>query len=69
MYGLLGLTQTVHVLPIALAFFGATVCFAGWAAMMIRSQQREQWAPRPLPSKESKAVAAKQAAVLLRVHG
>ena len=62
MDGLLGVAQAVHVLPIALAFFGATVCFVGWAAMMIRSQQREQWVRRPLPSKEARAVAARRAA-------
>ena len=62
MSGLLGLTQTVHVLPIALVFVGATVCFAGWVAMMIRSQQRERWARRPVSLKEPRVVAARQAA-------
>ena len=57
---LVGLTQSAHVLSIALAFVGAMICFAGWAAMMIRAQQREAWAPRPLTSKRPKARAATQ---------
>jgi len=40
MYGIVGATETAHVLPIALAFFAIMVCFAAWAALMIRS-------PRP----------------------
>jgi hypothetical protein len=62
MYGLVGVTQTVHVLPIALAFFGVMVCFAGWCALMIRSQQRERRTTHPLIPKESNAVVVKQPA-------
>ena len=30
MYGLVGVTPTAQVLPIAVAFSGVMVCFAGW---------------------------------------
>ena len=31
MFGLVGVTQTAHALPIAVVFFGGMVCFAGMA--------------------------------------
>ena len=59
MYGLVGVTPTAQVLPIAVAFSGVMVCFAGWVALMIRSQRHEQWAGRTT-SKKSTAVVVKQ---------
>ena len=61
-YGFVGAAQTTRVLPIALAFFGVIVCFAGWTVLMIRSQRREQWTSRPLTRRGSNAVAVKHAA-------
>jgi hypothetical protein len=39
MYGLVGVTQAAPTLPIVVAFFGGMVCFAGWAALMIRLER------------------------------
>jgi hypothetical protein len=49
MYGFVGATETAHVLPIALAFFGIMVCFAAWAALMIRSQRTQARSVEAIP--------------------